>query len=378
MPKALAGLIIFFSATQLGYHFWPESSLVYGIRVDYLAPTIYFLDLLIILYLGIKARSMRPYSIPHTLYPLIPIALVNLLFSANPLASLFWSLRLLLYLAFFASLKISPRSLAKILSAAVIFQVFLAGLQVFSGHSLGGIFTWLGESVVAVGSPGIATASLFGQTALRSYATFGHPNALAGWLVACFLILAQTTRSRWPFTTLVIVGVLLTQSRSGMLALFGLAIPLFLVKTIKFRLLYFVLILYTLYAIPNTFSPARSDRSLTERLKFQELSLKALNNYPVFGAGAQASISTYPLLSRDGGLAPILQPDHNSFTLFLSWFGVFGVLAILFILRAHSMPHTLYPLLPIIPLLLLDHYLLTSPQGLFILLLYLRTSLTNL
>jgi len=30
-----------------------------------------------------------------------------------------------------------------------------------------------------------------------------------------------------------------------------------------------------------------------------------------------------------------LQPDHNSFTLFLSWFGLFGVLAILHIPISH-------------------------------------------
>ena len=50
----LLALIIFLMPTQLGLHFWPLSSLVYGIRVDYLAPTIYFLDILLILFLSLQ------------------------------------------------------------------------------------------------------------------------------------------------------------------------------------------------------------------------------------------------------------------------------------------------------------------------------------
>ena len=47
-------LIVFLAPTQLGLHFWPNSALVYGVRIDYLAPTLYFFDLLIILYLIIQ------------------------------------------------------------------------------------------------------------------------------------------------------------------------------------------------------------------------------------------------------------------------------------------------------------------------------------
>ena len=41
-------LLLLLIPTQLGYHFWPDFAFVNGIRVDYLAPTIYLTDLLIL------------------------------------------------------------------------------------------------------------------------------------------------------------------------------------------------------------------------------------------------------------------------------------------------------------------------------------------
>src|SRR3990170_2900816 len=46
-------LIVFFLSSQVGFHFWPEFSKVSGIRVDYLSPTFYLLDILIIIWLGL-------------------------------------------------------------------------------------------------------------------------------------------------------------------------------------------------------------------------------------------------------------------------------------------------------------------------------------
>jgi hypothetical protein len=128
LSNILAGLIIFFSATQLGYHFWPLSSLVYGIRIDYLSPTLYFLDCLIIMFLGLQgltlkdepnpalAGKVRPYwnfsetgPDPHgILGALAPILLTNLLYSQNPLATLSWSLHFILYFLFLATLSPVP------------------------------------------------------------------------------------------------------------------------------------------------------------------------------------------------------------------------------------------------------------------------------
>lgn len=62
--RMFAVLIIFFGATQFGLHFWSSSTLVYGIRIDYLSPTLYFLDILIILYLCLQGLTLKEVSNP--------------------------------------------------------------------------------------------------------------------------------------------------------------------------------------------------------------------------------------------------------------------------------------------------------------------------
>ena len=57
LPSILAFTIILLASTQLGLHFWPDSTLVHGIRIDYLSPVIYFLDVLILAYL-VASRTL--------------------------------------------------------------------------------------------------------------------------------------------------------------------------------------------------------------------------------------------------------------------------------------------------------------------------------
>ncbi len=367
-PKdPLLTLIVFFSATQLGIHFWPLSALVYGVRIDYLSPTIYFLDLLILVYLFINKKF-------HKLIIgdwLLVILLVNLLFTSNPPSTLSWSLHFLLYFLFLRTVLYG--TLRLILPLILLFQLILAATQVSLGHSVGGLMYYLGERSVAVGSPAVALATFMGHVVLRAYGTFGHPNVLAGWSVVCLLILIRLSKKiPWGALLLTTLILFLTESRAALISLFGLIIPFYLIKNFKLRLLYYSITLLLYYSlVPSLLTPPRSDLSFSQRLDLQGVSSQAIRQYPIFGTGAQSSISTYPIVSPTTRL---LQPDHNSFTLFLSWFGIFGVLAILYSLRSHLIPN-FYLLIPIAPLLVLDHYLLTSPQGLFILTLYFSVAL---
>lgn len=378
----MAALIIFFSATQLGLHFWPQSSLVHGVRVDYLSPTLYFLDLLIVLYffLGSFTHSIKILN-SKLIISFLPILLLNLFFSHNLLSTLSWSLHLLLYLSFVLSLspRIIHKSLIIIFPITILFQVALGAMQVTLGHTLQGPFYYLGERLLSVGTPTVAQASVGGQMFLRAYGTFSHPNVLAGWLVITLLIILRLRRPRplhtiyYSLSTIIAAcGVILTQSRSAALALFGLVIPFYLLRSLRFRLLYFFIVLCSLFIIQlSNALPHRLDLAVTDRLSLQSISLHTISRYPILGTGANASIPTYPSLAPNWRL---LQPDHNSFTLFLSWFGLSGLLSLIVATRPlHESLYTIsYILFPILPLLLLDHYLLTSPQGLFILLLYLR------
>lgn len=403
LSSLLLGLIIFFSSTQLGLHFWPLSTLVYGIRIDYLSPTLYFLDLLTMIYLFIhKFENLRIYN----LRLLSPLLLTNLLYSQNPLSTLSWSLHFVLYLSFVLSLSPwfrtfggLPRSKRQFgtfvisviqfaLTLTLLFQTILASTQVFLGHSLGGLMYYLGERNVAVGAPAVAVGSFLGETVLRGYGTFSHPNVLAGYAVISFIIILRLSpwirtfggpqRSVGQFGTFVImlplllttIIVALTQSRSAALTLFIFIIPLKFLKNIKQIVLYMLIVLLSGIWLLTSFSIPRSDLSLAERRTLQGVSLSVIRSFPVFGTGAQASITTYPSVAP--GIR-LLQPDHDALTLFLSWFGIFGVITTLSLFHSqfeHLRIWDLRFLVPLLPLLLLDHYLITSPQGLFILLMY--------
>ena len=381
LPNAFAILILFFASTQLGLHFWPDSTLVYGIRIDYLAPTLYLLDLLIIIYLVLKKAI-----IPVALSPLLPILLLNLVFSVNPLATLSWSLHLLLYLmfAFTIPTKLLRDSLLKILPLAILFQVVLGFMQVIKGGALEGVFYLLGERAISLTTPNAAKAVAFGQTTLRAYGTFSHPNTMAGYLVVSFLTLLVLMRTKrvslnhiftLSLTAITSLGIFLTHSRSAALALFGLIIPLYFLSRLRSRLIYFAIFLTTSsFLLFPSFLPLSQDSAFTSRAHLQQISQKITRAYPIFGTGAQASISTYRVVAQSTRL---LQPDHNSVTLLLSWFGVVGTLALLAFLKRLplSSRQTLLVFLPLTPLVLLDHYLLTSPQGLLALLLYLRVTI---
>lgn len=437
-------LIVFLLPTQFGRHFWPDSALVYGIRVDYLAPTLYALDLLLLGYLVLKILNSK-FEI-RFLSPLFPILLTNLAFSHNPLATLSWSLHFVLYSVFiFTVFPSSPRSVLKrtshmvslppfkilnsefkimkvFLSLAILFQVSLALAQVILGHSVGGLMYYLGERTVSVGQPSIALATFMGETVLRAYGTFGHPNVLAGWLLIATLIILKLPNQKRSVlkrnsrdaisrraslqairTDLMVslsprselssshnsfkilnskfeiglpclsaLGIFLTQSRAALFALLGFVIPVHFLRTSRTRTLY-VLVVVLFVIRYSVFTPPRSDLSISERLSLQKVSALAIGHWPLFGTGASASIATYSELDQS---IRLLQPDHNSLSLLVSWFGLFGVLAIMYYLK-NCLEFDYWNLIIIMPLLLLDHYLLTSPQGLLILLLYIRATITR-
>ena len=378
-------------------------------RVDYLAPTFYFLDILILVYL-IARRS-------DLFVVLFPLLLTNLLFSQNPWSSLSWSLHFFLYLAFILSLQFRSLRMQVIgtLLFTLLFQAALGTAQVISGHSLQGIFYYLGERLLSLGQPGIASGTLFGNLVLRAYGTFSHPNVLAGYSVIALLIIIRLVEQRAargsdlvgnptrsdPKVKVVITSfvtifiIFLTQSRTAALSLFGLIIPFHLIRSVRSRLIYIIILLCSLFTIQYSSSFSRPiDLAVSERLSLQKLSLNIIAAYPIFGTGAGSSITTYPAVAPNFRL---LQPDHNSFTLLLSWFGLLPVILLITSLlrkqRQSSVGLTLQDssrldlksspkrsdpkgysvwLFPLLPLFLFDHYLLTSPQGLFMLLVYLR------
>lgn len=362
---------------------------MYGLRVDYLSPTVYFIDVLIILYLFVtKASSASLVDMRQSpIVSLSPLVLINLLFSDNPLATLMWMAHLTLYVLFVCSLSSGflRRFLIPALVGTISFQVVLGIVQIYLGHAVQGPLYWLGERALSLGSPNVAKAAIFGFVTLRSYGTFSHPNALAGWLTIALLIVNHLTlrkgdrKNRYVLPASVILtvcGIILAQSRAAAAALLGITIPFYVLRSVRARSVYLFMMVVFLVSFIHAGIFARSDLSVSERITLQRVSSSIIQANPFFGAGANAAISAYPAIVPFNRL---LQPDHDSFTLLLSWFGISGILSLYFVFKGYRAYFQrarvwITVLLPLLPLLFLDHYLLTSPQGLFILVLYLRAT----
>lgn len=247
IESVLLALLILFLPTQLGKHFWPDFSVITGIRVDYLSPTLYTTDILIgILFLvwfgrivfnpqqnaievskyassskesglyaklaeasqgswlpdgAVQDKSKKGFPWRETVLGICILAflLVNV-FSADRVGlSLYYLLKLsefsflIYYLSKHIRLNIHLPIIALITSVSVFFQSFLAILQYLQQGSLNGWLYYLGERAFTGNTPGIANAAINGELLLRPYGTFSHPNVLAGYLlisllfIACFL-----------------------------------------------------------------------------------------------------------------------------------------------------------------------------------------------
>ena len=128
-------LLLLLLPSQLALHFWPSWSLINGIRIDYLSPTLYFTDLIII---GLFLISRLRVRVP---LPVIIFVVLNILVSSSPLVSLYKWLRVLEYLWLFKyltqkHLALSPWPLALSViwtSALAWWQFFLQGSVAASG-----------------------------------------------------------------------------------------------------------------------------------------------------------------------------------------------------------------------------------------------------
>ena len=199
-------LFLLLIPTQLGRHFWPEWSYVLGIRIDYLSPTLYLLDvvwILLIIFNFIKnppltppltrrGKLIREYLFSFKNLLILGFVGVNVLVAANPWVAVYKWLRvgqiLITFFYFRKNKELIKEKLIKVIPCWIIFESLLAVAQMANNGSLNGIFYWLGERSFTFNTIGIAQMSVFGNGLIRSYGTFSHPNSLAGFLLVSLLI----------------------------------------------------------------------------------------------------------------------------------------------------------------------------------------------
>ena len=195
-PKTLFQLFIFLLPTQLGYHFWPQWAYVFGIRVDYLSPTIFLTDIIfgifLLLFIKNATKEIRAGLLKVALVVAL-LAIVNIVFSSSPPTAIFkWlkvaELSLLVFVVArqkglnFSSWLVKPL----VTSAAVFSAIGIA--QVLKGGTIGGLLYYLGERSFYTSTPGIALWSFWGEKTLRAYSTFSHPNSFSGYLAVVLIL----------------------------------------------------------------------------------------------------------------------------------------------------------------------------------------------
>ncbi len=384
-----------FLPTQLGYHFWPKEAYVWGLRLDFLSPTIYLTDLLI-LSLAFSSWSLFEKWLKKewknktkilSLGLVLAFLVLNIIFSSRPLVSFYRFLRLgeFFFLVFF--LKRFQFSLwPQALLLGNLASSFLAWGQVFKGGSLGGIFWWLGERSFNLATPGIALAQVGNHLLLRPYATFSHPNSLAGFLLVSLFLLwgARESFKNKGFFKLALLFLGLTLFLTFSFAAYlgaGLALIIFLWQKWRQKsgllpkigigamlLLYIIVILFSVKA------GLVEQKSLNERLVLAQNALVLIKKRPLLGVGLgnfiPAQAEMVPFVRQDVNL---LQPVHNIYLLIASETGLIGLLvfitmAVKIFLGVFNtpLPHRAYSMRSYILILFLglfDHYWLTLPQN---------------
>ncbi len=384
-------LLICLLPSQLSTHYW-----IPGLnfpRSDYLSFSVYVTDTIALSILLIRVISGRLQLFKRIRVDAYPVKVITLLILANvvfslfPLLSAFKWFQLLLYIVLFSefdwTLKFNLRLLITALSVSLFWVSCLALAQSLLAHSVGGLLYWLGERPLTLNSGLIAKIDLwhFGPT-LRAYATFPHPNALAGYILVSLATVFIINRSLSFITSKLIRGLIVI-SLLGLVSTFsfsaflvaGLSLLAFSTghKYSAFNKAKIALLLLSLAVVlVFTLRPI----SILDRLYQLPNSLLTIAKRPLTGTGLGVFVlgSAEPI-SQFGSF---YQPVHNAFLLFLAEMGLGGIIVLSYLFKkVRTFKPTsfssalLIPLFIIATLGLFDHYWLTSHSNLILVVLLL-------
>lgn len=355
LHRQLFWLLIFLLPIQLGRHFWFEWTRVLGLPIDYLSPTVYLTDLLVIVILFFwwldKGRRLKFKVFKEIIkknwwfFAAFVFLLVNAFLAFNKGAAFYKLIRILEF-AFLGLYVVKERytidDLRYLLSGAVIYSSLIALAQFVKQGAIGGVFWWLGERTFNLITPGIAKAIVSGQLVLRPYATFPHPNVLAGFILVSLILIGVNSRElgfkrivRWAAQVLGGTTILLSFSRATWLV--GLLVGLGLVirgwRKRKGRVIVLVLFLVFISGFYYRFAlPLSGQEAITQRYSLALIAIKMVRSNPLAGVGLNNFIPRLPDYWQQFGMTYWLQPVHNIYLLVAAEAGLVGLLIFLWFL----------------------------------------------
>ncbi|MFH1547013.1 MAG: O-antigen ligase family protein [bacterium] len=410
----LPALVVFFSQFNLAFHFLSEYAYVEGYFVNYYDFVIHIVDLCLLgafVWYMVSGKLWRNRSwLILSLFSVALWAVHNMIF--RDVIVFYWSIRLLLY--FLSTLSIHyaisnmkkkektnvGRYLVWAFSGAIVFQTIIICIQFFTNRVVG--LNFLGESAVQTGISGTSAVVLSNGIFLRGYGTFPHPNVAGGFIsvgilyLLCFTLF-QKDKKRWLliFPLLIgLVGLFLTWSRSAWTfsSISTLVIAYLYLrrrrssvirKGLGAVLIIMGLVLIWFAASNDDVAVGLRDRLISQSKRYDEsvvqrnlLNQRAVEMYEsniLTGVGAGKFIyrlSADSIYTSEG--LRIMQPAHNVFLLASAELGFMALWVFSYFLY-HSLKglrrncFLFFPLLFVVVVGNLDHYPITVPQGLLIL-----------
>jgi len=368
----LLQLIVFFLPSQLGLHFWPEFSRAAGIKIDYLSPTLYFTDLLIIAFIALNLKIILIWlkNYKFEVVFLLVYVFLNSFYGVSPSNSFFWWGRVLLYLLFILTLRLRKVTWLHIKNPLIISTLLVVSLemfQLFHQSSFGGLFYWLGERAFSSSTSGLARLSLGGVDFVRPPSVFSHPNSLAGYLLVVYYLLHLRRSALWC-RLFVFLGLLFTFSKGALLAFL-------LIFTFPFNS-YLILAFFLTFSLLQPFLPnlLSSLQFVSDRLFLLVPSRKIIFLSPLLGVGLGNFVPSLIRFLPGSFLLPEkLQPVHNLPVLLVSEIGFVGLALLILLIRKHYRKILNPQFLTLVVIIIItgsfDHYWWTLPQNKLILLL---------
>ena len=395
IKKTILPTIVFvfslFLPTQLGKHFFFPFSYLSGIRIDYLAPTLYFTDIISLPFIVavsfqlIKQVYLGKKWVLNNILPIlffIFLLLFNFIFSLSKPLWIYGFARALqcIFLFLFFRTNGNKKTLYSALLWGLLFGSFfeldLSISQLVTRHSIQGWWYFLGERSFSIFTPGIAKAYFMGKEFLRPYGTFSHPNSLGGFYLFIFtFILTQKriTNNIAKLSLLVVCSflIILSFSRAVLIVYILINLLYFFRSHTSCRICTLAKISIAFVLIFFAFNISGDINSINKRSDFFEKSLSIIAQKPFTGTGVDSYLiaqHNYPQKFSTF----FEQPVHTIFLLIVAQMGIpFSVLLFISMYRyIEKYLKKAYFFLPLICILLtgsVDHYWITLQQNMLVL-----------
>jgi hypothetical protein len=370
--------LILLLPTQLGKHFFIQDSFINGVRVDYLAPTVFLTDIIIALLTLINIKIIIKSFTQKNVLIIISLILLNVLFAQSKPIALYKFIKLIeIYIAYILAkhTKISSKNILIGFSISGFMILVLSILQITHKQSIQGIYYFFGERFFSISTPGIAKAILDETEFLRPYATFSHPNSLAGFylLIYVFALTYKIFKKhfilRLTLFNISAVLILLSFSKTAIAGFIIITLVYqFQNKLISCRWCTFAKLVIFIPLILIIYQTKTDMFTIQKRIELIQNAVSIIQKHPVFGVG----IGNYLIAQKYFSSTFYLfynQPVHNIFLLYFAELGIFiGGLIIIINRKILRKCLVHYPLICLVFIItgFFDHYWFTLQQNILL------------